>query len=130
MFEKASRKQYRFPSTKGNLTVEDLWVIPLTSNRKDQPNLDDIARTLFKELKENETESFVIKSTKTDDTIKDKFDIVKHIIDIRLAEAEVAKLAKENKERKQLILAEIAKRKNDFSGSSMEELEKLADSLP
>lgn len=129
MFEKASRKQYRFASPKGSLTVEDLWVIPLTS-RTGHANLDDIAKALFKELKENETESFVIKSTKTDDTIKDKFDIVKHIIDIRLAEAEVAKLVKENKERKQLILAEISKRKNDFSGSSMEELEKLADSLP
>jgi len=57
MFEKASRSKLRFMSTKGLLTVEDLWDIPLTS--KNGVSLDDIAKSLHKQIKESEETSFV-----------------------------------------------------------------------
>ena len=52
MFEKASRAKIRFETSKGSLTVEDLWDLPLTSNTG-KADLDDIARGLHSQLKEH-----------------------------------------------------------------------------
>lgn len=127
MFQKASRKKLRFETPLGFLSVEDLWDLPLQSGKA---NLDDIAKALFRRVKDQDTVSFVVKSKTQDDTLQLKFDIVKYIIDVRLAEAEVAETAKVNKEKKQQILAIIAAKENEaLMGSSLDELRKMAESL-
>lgn len=130
MFEKASRIGLRFETAKGLLTVEDLWRLPLTSTRADRPNLDDIAVGLFRQLKESDTESFVKKAAKKDDTAQLAFDIVKHIIDIRIAEDEAAAVQRANKEKKRRILEIIAQKEDEqLAGASLDELKAMAESL-
>lgn len=129
MFEKASRVRLRFETQQGMLDVEDLWDVPLTSTRG-RANLDDIARSLSKKLKETETESFVVKTPKADEATQLAFDLVKHIIEVRLAENEAAQLIKTNKEKKQRLLALIAKKENEQDeGRSLEDLRAEAEGL-
>jgi len=129
MFEKASRLALRFITPKGSLSVEDLWDLPLTAANAGT-SLDNIAKGLYRQLKEADTESFVVKAKKSDEILQLKFDIVKHIIEIRLAENERASAKKEAKEKKQKILSIIAQKQDEkLLGSSLEDLQKLADSL-
>jgi hypothetical protein len=124
MFEKASRLQLRFDTPKGSLTVEDLWDLDLTSTVANKANLDKIAQNLSKQLKETATESFVVKTTNHDAILQLKFDIVKHIIDVLLAEREVAKTAKTRKETKDRLLSILARKQDEqLEGKTVEELQ-------
>jgi len=57
IFEKATQEKFRYPSTKGLLTTEQLWELPLTA--KSGFSLDDVAKAVNAELKAIDTESFV-----------------------------------------------------------------------
>lgn len=121
MFEKAARLKVRFDSPKGQLSVEDLWDLPLTSARN--ANLDDIARGLYLQLKSDADVSFVNEAQKSDPTIQFKFDLVKHVIDVRLAENAAAAAASANREKKQQLLAILAQKENEaLAGQSIDEL--------
>jgi hypothetical protein len=128
MFEKATRLKLRFPSPKGALSIEDLWDLPLTS--ANGPNLDKIAQALNRELKESANESFVVRTTAVNTALQLKFDIVKHIIDIKLVEEEASKTRRENKQKKDKIM-EIFARKQDaaLENLTVEELQKKLDEL-
>lgn len=129
MFEKADRLKLRFDTVKGALSVEDLWDLPLTSGAG-KANLDDVAKGLFRQLKDEGDVSFVTPSVSKDKTIQMKFDIVKHIIDVRVAENATAEQARANREKKQLILSIIAQKENEqLSNASLEDLQRLAESL-
>ena len=128
MFEKASRLKIRFDSARGQMSDEELWEIPLTS--KDGFSVDEIAKSLNRELKSDEDESFVSKKSKTNEVLQLKFDIVKHVIKVRLDEAEVASQVKEVKEKKQKIMAIIAKKEDETLESvSIEKLREMLESL-
>ncbi len=129
MFDKATRMKLRYDSSQGRLSVEDLWDLLLTSNTG-RPSLDSIAIDLHNQLKNAGEISFVTKSNKANETLQLKFDIVKHIIDVKLVEKEQQEQAKLNKERKQKILAVISQKEvEQLSGLPLEDLKKLADSL-
>lgn len=81
MFEKASRVKLRYSTNRGVLSVEDLWDLSLEQ-------LDPIAINLNKRLKESQTESFIKTRTKDATELELKFNIVKHIIDVKLQEQE------------------------------------------
>ena len=122
-FEQASRLALRFTTPKGSLSVEDLWDLPLTTTGTGA-TLDNIAKNLNRQIKEADTESFVVTATKADAELQLKFELVKHIISVRLSENEAARTAKERKEQKQK-LAEILDRKKNaaLENLSVEELE-------
>ncbi len=129
MFEKASRLKLRFDTNKGQLSIEDLWDLPLTSNTG-KANLDDIARGLFQKLKSDNTVSFVKPEQKSDQADQLAFDIVKHIIDVRVAERDAASLAAVNREKKQKLLELIEQKENTvLSEKSLDELKAMAASL-
>jgi len=129
IFEQATRLKLRFNTTKGMLTVEDLWELPLTSANS-AANLDDIARGFYSQLKEENTISFVTKPAAADKTAELAFDIVKHIIAVRLEENAAAATARENKERKQRLLGIIEHKENEvLTSKSLDELRTIADSL-
>ena len=129
LFEKASRMKLRIETDKGNIAIEDLWDLPLIHTKKSLC-LDDIARILNKKLKDSEGESFVLKTTKTDETLSVAFEIVKHIIAVKLEEAETAKREKAIKEKKQQIMAIIADKELDhLKGASMEDLQRMLNEL-
>ncbi len=129
MFEKATRSKLRFDTTVGALSVEDLWDLPLTSNRR-YANLDDVARALHRQLKNDEDVSFVEKDRKSDETIQLKFDIVRYVIDVRLAERAAEAEKQANAARKQKLLSFIAdKEDDDLRSMSIEDLRAAVNAL-
>jgi hypothetical protein len=128
IFEKASRLKLRFDTPKGFLSVDDLWDLHLISDIG-RANLDDIARDLNRQLKNTEV-SFVRENQGADETLQLQFDIVKHIIDVRLAEQNAALAAKEKAERKQKILAIMSdKQEASLRGLPLEDLQRLVNEL-
>lgn len=103
IFEYASRKQLRFQVAKGNLNTEDLWDLSLES-------LDLIAKAINKKLKESDEESFINKKTTANTELNVQFEIVKHIIDVKLAEADRKKLAKDRAAKRAQLLDFIGKK--------------------
>lgn len=128
IFEQATRQVLRFDSPIGQLTVEDLWTLPLSATRANKPNLDDIAVALNKQLKGTE-ESFV-SNKKKDAILQLKFDIVKRIITVRMEENE-AKTAEVQKASKREKLDELIAKKQDekLENLSVEELQAMKDAL-
>lgn len=129
MFEKATRMRLRFETTAGLIDVEDLWQLPLTSN-KGRPNLDDIAKDLHKKLKNDDEVSFVYKDKKPESLDQLRFDIVKHIIDVKIAEREAEADATARKEKKQKILALIAEKQDEnLRGMTLEQLTAMVNDI-
>ena len=125
MFESATRRKVRFDTPNGQLSVEDLWDLPLTSNRG-RANLDDIARGLHKQLKNSDDVSFVDTDRKSDSIVQLKFDIVKHIIGVKLADRATAAVKAENDAKKARIMELIAQRQDEaLSTKSVEELTEM-----
>lgn len=84
LHEVAVREGYRFPSVRGELTVENLWQLPLTGN--DGCNLDVIAVALDDQVEGLGKKSFIKAVSKDDQVLKNKLELVKYIIDTKLAE--------------------------------------------
>jgi hypothetical protein len=132
MFERATRERFRYESAQGTLSVEDLWDLPLTTERSNRACLDDIAKGLNKQLKAAvDEESFVKpKEESADTTTPAMFEIVKHIIQIRLAESEARRKAKETREKKQKIMALISEKQDEkLKSATIEELQAQMDAL-
>lgn len=127
VFLEATRQGLRFSTTQGLLSVEDLWDLPLTSQR--ESSLDSLAISLSKQL-QDQTASFVNLADASNEEITLKFNIVKQIIDIKLAERAAAKLAKDRAEKRQKILA-ILDRKEEavLESSSADELRTMLATL-
>ena len=129
MFEKASRLKLRFSTSIGMLSAEDLWDLPLASSRG-TANLDDIARNLDVDLQQGAGRSFVTKTSPVNDLLKLKFDIVLHVIEVKLAEADAAAQVRANKDKKQQLLGIIAQKENEtLMGTSLDELKKMVESM-
>ena len=129
MFEKASRLKLRFNTKNGNLSAEDLWDIPLLTTNN-ALSLDDMAKELNRELKASQEESFVIQKTAGDEIVELKFELVKHVISVKLDEAEEARKAAENQIKKDRILEIIDQKKDEkLLGMSMKDLKKMVREL-
>lgn len=128
LFLLASRKKFRFPSDRGDLTVEQLWDIPLTS--RSGFSVNNIAIAVNNELKSLEEESFVETSQNPRrDDLRAMLDILKAIIAIRQEEAKKRSEAAERASmRAQIQEAIEAKKREGLASSSLEELQsKLAE---
>ena len=83
IFELASREKLRFNTGRLQVTVEQLWELPLTGAN----SLDTLAVELDAAIRNTAPRSFVTNSaTAADKTLQLQFDIVKHVIDVRVAE--------------------------------------------
>lgn len=132
LFEQASRLKIRFDSPLGQLTTEDLWGLPLTSPSGARANLDAIAMDLHRQTNEvAEVVSFVTaKAPSGSDELLLKFEVVKHVIGVRVAERDQAKEAADRKAKKQRLLELIAQKQDaELAGKSVDELRALAESL-
>jgi hypothetical protein len=128
LFEQASRLKLRIETSRGRISVEDLWDLPLISN--DGFCLDDVAKSLSRDLKESAEESFVVKKNKVNDILELKLSIVKRIIDSKLSDVEKKKNAAEVKAKKAMILEIIGDKETDtLKGKSKAALKKLYDEL-
>jgi hypothetical protein len=118
MFETAIRTKMRFPY-KGMISVEDLWDLPIR-------DLDSVFKALNKQAKQSQEESLLSVKSKEDETLEMQISIVKYIVSVKVFEAEAAKQAKEQREKKQKIMELIAAKKEEALGNkSIEELEAM-----
>lgn len=122
IFEQATRKKLRFPTSAGLVTVEDLWDLPLQHPKSS--NLDSIAINLSKHINETKQESFVTKVTNTiNSDLQLSLDIVKHIIDVKIQEQADRMASKEREEHNKRIDELIAKQQDKLLESkTIEEL--------
>lgn len=118
IFESATRNKYRFPF-RGIITVEDLW--DLTPEQ-----LDSIFKTLNSQKKKSNEESLLAVSGEEDIQLNNMIEIVKHVVTVKLTEAEARNKAAEKREQKQKILA-ILNEKQDAAlhDKSVEELQAM-----
>lgn len=119
MFKEASRLKLRFLTSKGSLSVEQLWDLPLTE-------LDTLAVNLEKAYNESKGKSFLIKKSTQDKDIKLSFDIVLEILNTKVAEKEEKEARKADKEHNQKILAIIEeKEEQNLKSYSVEQLRNM-----
>lgn len=125
IFELASREKLRFNTGRLQVTVEQLWELPLTGAN----SLDTLAVELDAAIRNTAPRSFVTNSaTAADKTLQLQFDIVKHVIDIRVAERKAkAEKAEKASQRKLLREAIAAKEHEELLSGDTEALKaKLA----
>ena len=122
MFEVATREKMRFPF-KGMISVEDLWDLSVQ-------NLDKVFKILNSQRKEAQEESLLNVKSSEDEVLDTQIAIVKYIVGVKLEEQAARVKAAENKEKKQKIMALMAKKDDEaMENMSKEELQKLLDEL-
>ncbi len=129
IFEYAVRNKLRFASIRGELSVEQLWDVPLRS--RDGFDLNAIAKATNRALKDIAEENFV-EAAKTYEHMRreDAMEIVKYIIDKKLAEEATAKDRATKKLEKEKLLAILAEKQDGkLSELSAEELQKRIAAL-
>lgn len=126
MYKKAAIEKFRFPSPQGPLSVEDLWDLPLQSNKTGRANLDDIAKFLNKALKVSGEETSFVDNTRppADSNTQVMFDIVLDVIKTKKEENEAARLASDRAAQKQKILGILSQKQDEkLASASIEELQ-------
>lgn len=128
-FETAVRSKFRFETNRGLVSTEDLWDMRLSS--RDGFNLDEIAKSLHKELKDqSDMVSFVSPALASNVLLQEKFEIVKHVIDVKLAERNAAEEAAKKSAKKQKLLEIIARKQDqELEGASVEDLQRMVNDL-
>jgi DNA gyrase/topoisomerase IV subunit A len=120
LFEYATRNKLRFMSVKGELTLEQLWDVPLRS--RDDFNLNAVAKVA--NMAKEAIEVSYVETTKTEANVRleTALEVVKYIIDVKLADEALAKKRAENKIEKEKLLAILAE-KQDGKLSALSEAE-------
>lgn len=91
LFETATRLNLTFESSIGPLSVSQLWQLPLVHDRK--PCLNTVAKDINRKIKDLGDEDFVNTSKKENSEstrLKLMLDVVKRIIEVKLAEQAAA----------------------------------------
>lgn len=130
MFDKATRLALRFESSKGLLTVEDLWNLPLTTKMPNKPSLDNVASIVIRKIKETEETSIVETHSTKNTELQLQLDILKHIVKVKQEENKNASQALENKAKKERLLRLLTEKKDAKDAElGIEELEKMIADL-
>lgn len=129
IFETATRKKIRFASNKGNLSVEQLWDVPLRS--KNGFNLNEVAKAANREVQEIVEENFVGRNTPGTTTSHLRLELVKHVIAAKIAEETVAEQRVKNKIERQKLLRLLGEKQDGaLAELSEEELQRRIEALP
>lgn len=129
IFKQATKLKLRFSSVRGDLTVEDLWDLPLTS--KSNLSLDGVGKPIQKALRESDEDSLVAVPTTSKNELNSlRLAIIKEIISVKQEE----NLTKQNQaaieSQKALLKQALASKKVDEINSlSVEEIEKRLASM-
>lgn len=123
MFKQASKMKLRFATSKGNLSVEDLWDLSL-------PVLDKLAVSYDEELAKSPRKSFITNNAPSNTELELKFNIVKEIITDKLKEKADKETAKSKSAEKERLLELLAKKQSEkLESLSEEELMKRISEL-
>ena len=119
LFERAVRNKIRFSSSKGLLSVEDLFDLSLTS-------LDNIAKNVNKQIKAEAEESFIQQKSKASSELELQLDLLKYIISDKIAIQEANKKRAETLAKKSQIEDILLRKKSQqLEDLPVEELEKM-----
>lgn len=122
IFKTASKEKLRFSTSKGLLSVEQLWELT-------QTELSTCIKNVKKSLKKSDTEddlSFLDSTNTIDYTEQLRFDILKEVYLTKKSESETLRNAKEIKEHNQKIMELISeKQEGELKGKSIDELKSL-----
>ena len=122
IFEYAVENKIRFPY-RGQVSVEDLYDLNVTE-------LDSIYKALKREAKKADEESLLEVKSEEDVVLSVKIEIIKHIVEKKLAQIEARKKVAENREKKQKILSILAEKQDaSLHEKSVEELEAMLADL-
>jgi hypothetical protein len=122
IFEKATRNKFRF-NFRGLISVEDLWDLSVTQ-------LDSIFKTLNAVKKTQSEDSLLDTPTKADTVVNAKIKIIKYIVAIKQAEAEVRKTASDRAAQRQKLMAILADKQDEETKSkSAAEVEAMIKEL-
>lgn len=129
IFEYATRNKLRFASLRGELSVEQLWDVPLRS--RDDFNLNVVAKTANKALKDISEESFVETKKTPEHTRREMaLEIVKYVIEVKVEEERTAEKRATNKKEKEKLLDILAeKQAGKLSELTEKELQKRIAAL-
>lgn len=118
MYKQAAQMKLRFATSRGNVTVEDLFDLSLQ-------NLDKIAVALDEELSKSPKKSFIQAVNPETKVIELKFNIVKDVISTKLTEKQEKEQAKEKAAKKQQLVEILARKQaQNLENLSEEELQK------
>ena len=121
LFEQASRDKLRFSTNKGDLTVEQLWDLPLQSTRGGL-SLDAVARSVNAKLKAVSEESFVSTTSNPEKALHERgLDILKHIIAVRQEENAKKRTDTERAAEKERLLSLLDKKRDEALGQLSED---------
>lgn len=125
IFEQATRVKLRFESSKGSLSIEEVWDFSLTA-------LDTLAKAVNKQLREAEEESFIpathAPSVLSHDALR--LALLKHILGVKVEERETArKKAEDSAKLARLKDILAAKADEAFQAMSQEEILKQITEL-
>lgn len=123
IYKLACTKKVRFKTATGFISTEDLFDLPLTS--KNGMNLDAVAKTVYEALKNEESVSFVEKtSNPRKEGLELAMEIVKDVIRIKQEEAAAkADLASKAAKREQLLRALVVKQEQQLASMPLEKLQ-------
>lgn len=118
LFFTAALKKYLYPSTKGQITTQDLFDLTLQG-------LNTTAKTLNAEIKNEEEEDFINERTVQSTDIRNKLEIVKTVIQYKkdLQNANAERKAKAQ-ERQRLLEILDSKEQESLANLSIEEIQK------
>lgn len=122
LFLLAARRKFRFPSPKGQLNVEQLFDLPLTSAAG--ASLDGTAKAINRDLQAAGEESFVLTADNSvRNELQAKLDVVREVIAVRQSEANEAKTrAAKSAERQRLLEALEQAERGELAAQTPEQL--------
>jgi hypothetical protein len=125
IFEQASRKALRFDSPRGDLTVEQLWSLPLSSDVQGKLSLDLLGRQIMHKLATTTAATFLESAPSPDRALDElRLEILKHIRDVKQAENKAARDLVVKRAEKERLLEILEQKKNgQLAELSIEELE-------
>ena len=129
IFKQATKLKLRFSSVRGDLTVEDLWDLPLTS--KSNLSLDGVGKPIQKALRESDEDSLVAVPTTSKNELNSlRLAIIKEIISVKQEENLIKQYQAAIESQKALLKQALASKKVDEINSlSVEEIEKRLASM-
>ena len=129
IFKQATKLKLRFSSVRGDLTVEDLWDLPLTS--KSNLSLDGVGKPIQKALRESDEDSLVAVPTTSKNELNSlRLAVIKEIISVKQEENLIKQNQAAVESQKALLKQALASKKVDEINSlSVEEIEKRLASM-
>ena len=129
IFKQATKLKLRFSSVRGDLTIEDLWDLPLTS--KSNLSLDGVGKPIQKALRESDEDSLVdVPTTSKNELNSLRLAIIKEIISVKQEENLIKQNQAAIESQKALLKQALASKKvEEINSLSVEEIEKRIASL-